>query len=322
MPLTPDHITIAITVYDRREFLLQAIRSALDQTIPVRVMVVEDCGPDEKLQEWIKSEFGNRIEYYRNPLRRGLFDNWNACVELCQTEWLSILHDDDFLAPDFVAAMLKLYQKAPGLGLYFGVTNVVDAKGRFIRSVPPHFGADWKPLDLLQCAYDNPVGFPGQLFRKDAVLSLGGFRPGSLYCGDWEMWFKLGAEFGGAQTCEVVASLRQHRGFGRGTSRVDLSGKRYGLVNVQIKRNLALLAQHDFHLSFCRKLVLKRFPLPTKFLIAFGGRFSKRYLAYNGGLLLASPACNWKYFIFQSLTRIFGPVFIKLVSRLCKGILE
>src|ERR1039458_7896479 len=124
--MDPKQITIAITVYDRRQYLRQAIASALDQNMPVRVMVVEDCGPDATLEAWVKAEFGSRLEYFRNPTRRGLFGNWNACLELCRTEWLSILHDDDFLAPNFVAEMVKLANVAPGLDLYYGITHFVN----------------------------------------------------------------------------------------------------------------------------------------------------------------------------------------------------
>src|SRR6266545_4186650 len=112
--ITADQITIAITVYDRRQYLAQAITSALDQTVPVRVIVVEDCGPDPTLESFVKQHFGSRVRYFRNPRRRGLFDNWNACVELCRTAWLSILHDDDFLAPCFVESMLELSEKSHG----------------------------------------------------------------------------------------------------------------------------------------------------------------------------------------------------------------
>jgi len=35
MSVAADQITIAITVYNRREYLHQAIRSALNQTVPV-----------------------------------------------------------------------------------------------------------------------------------------------------------------------------------------------------------------------------------------------------------------------------------------------
>ena len=76
--LAPDEITIAVTVYDRRQYLAQAIESALNQTLSVRVIVVEDCGPDPALQGLVQERFGSRIEYFRNSSRRGLFGNLNA----------------------------------------------------------------------------------------------------------------------------------------------------------------------------------------------------------------------------------------------------
>ena len=110
--LRAEDITIAITVYSRRQFILEATRSALDQRPPVKVIVVEDCGPDPLLRDFVLREFGSRIEYFRNAHNRGMFDNYNACLENCRTPWLSILNDDDLLRPNFVESMLDLAKKA------------------------------------------------------------------------------------------------------------------------------------------------------------------------------------------------------------------
>src|SRR4051794_19400895 len=101
--LSPKDITIAVTVYDRRDYVQEAIASALNQTgtEQPRVMVVEDCGPDKTLRAAITGEFGDKSQYYRNARRRGLFDNWNACIEASRTAWLCILHDDDVLEATF-----------------------------------------------------------------------------------------------------------------------------------------------------------------------------------------------------------------------------
>src|SRR5258706_9138199 len=166
MEVTAHQITIAVKIYNRRDFLEQAVESALNQTVPVKVMVVEDCGPDPTLQEFIKGKFGSRIEYHRNARRRGLFDNWNACLELCRTPWLSILHDDDFLDPIFVEAMIELAKNAPSRGFYFGRVEVIDGD----RRIPPTdfpSSATWREIDLVTFANVNPTLFPGQLFRVD-----------------------------------------------------------------------------------------------------------------------------------------------------------
>jgi len=110
MELKAEDITIAVTVFSRRDFVLEAIGSALAQSVPVSVIVVEDCGPDPGMRDYIQDRFGGRIRYFRNPRNRGLFDNWNACMEYSRTPWLSILHDDDRLHPWFIEEMIALHE--------------------------------------------------------------------------------------------------------------------------------------------------------------------------------------------------------------------
>ncbi|HKQ38043.1 MAG TPA: glycosyltransferase family 2 protein, partial [Verrucomicrobiae bacterium] len=161
-PLTPDQLTIAVTVYSRREYVKRAVTSALGQTLPVRVMVVEDCGPDATLQDYVKAEFGDRIQYMRNPKRRGLFDNWNACVDYCRTPWLSILHDDDYLAPNCVESMVALARQQPGCALYYGHYKVADETGAFRPElgVAP-IATDTQQITLHDVYRATPIAFAG-----------------------------------------------------------------------------------------------------------------------------------------------------------------
>ena len=212
MELRPDQITIAITVYSRREFVCAAIRSALDQTLPVQVIVVEDCGPDATLREFITREFGDRIIYHRNPKNRGLFGNWNACVEYCRTPWLSILHDDDLLQPDFVATMIALAGKAPDRALYFGRAARLEEDGKIYPPAAVHWRDGWQELDVREFADECSVLFPGQLFCVADVQALGGFRVNSYFTGDWDMWFRLALRFGAAISAKETAIVRGHYG--------------------------------------------------------------------------------------------------------------
>jgi glycosyltransferase involved in cell wall biosynthesis len=312
--MDPKQITVAITVYDRRQYVKRAIASALDQTAPVRVIVVEDCGPDPTLEGFVKAEFGPRIEYFRNSKRRGLFGNWNACLELCRTEWLSILHDDDFLAPTFVAAMVKLAGEAPGLDLYFGRTVVVNERG---EPLPGYEGramtGPWMRVGLTDILYLTPFPFPGQLFRVSSAKSLGGFCVNSYYCGDWEMWAKLIARTGAAQTGEVVAFNLLHGGVGRGSNRAFRDGRSTPDSYVQHKRVLALLPPGS-RVKFDRAEYLRRGLIPVRFLLCHGASLSPRLLRYHVGLLLLSPAPHWRYALYQQCARAGGAGFVRCSS--------
>jgi glycosyltransferase involved in cell wall biosynthesis len=317
-PMTPGDITIAVTVFDRRDYIEQAVDSALAQTSPVRVMVVEDCSPDKGLQSFVLSRFGSRITYHRNSIRRGLFDNWNACVQLCPTPWLCLLHDDDFLAPDFVEAMVELAAKMPGEGLYYGRCNYVDSKGRVALVPTAPDTPKWQSADVVSVALFNPVRFPTELFRADYTRALGGFCPTSQFSGDWDMWFKLSLHYGAAWTNRVVGNSRSHKAEGRGTVHVERTGKYQALIAMQAKKNTALLRQRGIEVSYNRAAALKSYPVPTRFLLEYASSFSHRMLAYNVGQLLSSRPVHAGYLLFQTLARCLGPGFVRAASKLYK----
>jgi glycosyltransferase involved in cell wall biosynthesis len=315
--MTPEQITIAITVFSRRQYIFQAVRSALQQSKPVRVIVLEDCGPDCGLGDYVRQEFGSRVEYFRNPKRRGLFGNWNACMEVCQTPWLSILHDDDWLAPEFVEAMLALHAKVGNCGLYFGNTTIVNEDGRqnldfkVLTSAVPS-----RKLTLEDALWVTPFPFPGQLFRVEYARALGGFRATSMYCGDWEMWSKLIDRYGAAQTNAVVAYNRQHTGWDRGTSQVVRQGRLYPLSYVQVKRNLHLLRKRGKQLALDRRAYQSRWPVATRFLVRYGAKLPKRLLAYHVGLMSLSQPPHKKYAAFKLFARVAGPRAVRVVSQI------
>ena len=312
----PSDITIAVTVYDRQKYVHQAIQSALAQTTPERprVIVVEDCGPDPSLHETVLREFGDSIAYLRNPQRRGLFDNWNVCIESCTTKWLCILHDDDFLEPTFVESMIELNTAAPGRGLYYGRCHVIDRQGNAMEKKPIPAVFQWHELDLEAWTRYDPVCFPAQLFDVTAARTLGGFRTKSQYCADWEMWFKLALRYGAAATNRVVANYREHYSLGRGTTRVDISGRKYALVNAHRKKHIAWLRSLRPGLCFDRAVLQRQAPIPTRFILEYGRNFSSRMLRYNAGLLFLSSAPHAGYRLLQMISRLLSWRSLRLAS--------
>jgi glycosyltransferase involved in cell wall biosynthesis len=312
----PEDITIAITVFDRRTYLEQTVSAALAQTLPVRVMVVEDCGPDADLRSFILSKFSSHLAYHRNPQRRGLFDNLNACLEHCATPWLCICPDDDFLAPCFVEAVMELEAKIPGKGFYYGAYNVVDHRGGLLRTCGQRPGETWQSTDAATMARLNQAMLPCILFRADYVKDLGGFRPTSLFTGDWDMWAKLTARYGAASTNRVIGNARAHDTAGRGTTRIERNGKFLALVNMQSKKNCALLLRQGVAVRYDRVAIQSIGDIRLTFLLRWGAEWSDRMLRYNTGLFLRSPYPGPLRLVFKCCTRFLGPGFVKFASRL------
>jgi len=314
--MRPDEITIAITVYDRRAYIEQAVAAALGQTAPVRVMVVEDCGPDPSLQAFVLGKFGSRVTYHRNAQRRGLFDNWNACIDLCRTAWLCICHDDDFLEPCFVEAMIELADKIPGKGLYYGDYNVRNAAGEILLARVPPPELRCQATEVVAVAKMNPLIFPSILFRADYAKALGGFRKTSLFTGDWDMWVKLTLFYGAARTDRVVGNARSHEAAGRGTTRIERNGKFLALVNMQCKKNLALLRPRGVNVQFDRAAAQRASDISLRYILKFGAGWSPLLLRYNHGLVLRSESPGFQRWVFRAFARVFGPGFLRAASAL------
>ncbi len=321
MSASANQITIAVTVYSRRQFIKQAVASALDQSVPVRVVVVEDCGPDRTLESFVKDEFGSKIEYIRNPRRRGLFGNWNACLEVCRTEWITILHDDDYLAPNYTQAMVELAAEAPGKALYFGRTIVVNEGGEVAAlNLQDARGVTgrWVKRDLRDILFE-PFLFPGHLFEVATAKRLGGFRETSYMAGDWEMWAKLMASSGGAQTSQIVAFSRSHGGWDRGSNQAARVGRHIPSVYVHHKRILSLLPPEQ-RVRMDRVALQRRWPLGVRYLLDYGDSMSPRLLRYHVGLLRLSKSPHWRHAVFQQCARVGGIGFVRLTSRLWKRV--
>ena len=107
------HISIIIPTYNRSDILKQAIDSAVNQKAysDYEILVIDNCSEvDQETNELMKhytQKYSNLI-YYRNEKNIGMFGNWNRSIELCRTEWLCLLHDDDMLKENYLQEVVPI----------------------------------------------------------------------------------------------------------------------------------------------------------------------------------------------------------------------
>src|SRR5438128_2962378 len=130
----------------------------------------------------------------------------------------------------------------------------------------------------------------------------------------WEMWFKLAIAHGSAATNRVVVTYREHHSMGRGTTEVNISGRKYACGNMQRKRHIAWLSKLRPNLRFDRKALLKQAPMSTRYILEHGYKFSPM-LRYNAGLLHLSSAPLVRYRLFQVICRLFSWHSLRVASR-------
>ncbi len=127
-------VSILIPAF-RPTFLRQTIASALTQGgDDFRILVSDDSG-DDALQPIVETFRDPRIRYVRTPGRTGTAANLNRLWDLCETDRMIFLFDDDLLLPHALAELGAALDETPGAAFAFGRRHVIDAQGRITREL-------------------------------------------------------------------------------------------------------------------------------------------------------------------------------------------
>lgn len=105
-------ISIMIPTYKRPQLLQEAVLSVINQINynDYEIIIVDNDHNKEfmpQILEFIKSMNSNIILYYVNKKNIGVFPNWNKCITLANGTFMTILSDDDYLLPNYLANMTK-----------------------------------------------------------------------------------------------------------------------------------------------------------------------------------------------------------------------
>jgi glycosyltransferase involved in cell wall biosynthesis len=216
--------SIVIPVYNRREYLRQAIASCLKQTArEFEVIVSDDCS-SEDLREVTESFGDSRIKYYRSKSRLGAARNHQHAVSLSTGKYAIALHSDDLLLPEcleLAGAALELNPAAAAV--YFPCIHLSGLKLDGFSLVPTLRFVDgvifrqnpW----LEQYSGVNPSCC---LFRKTAFDLIGGYRTSLRFAYDWEIYMRFVERGGGVIfLSQALCIYRQHQEQAIRTSALD-----------------------------------------------------------------------------------------------------
>lgn len=110
-------LTIAIPTFNRNATLKETLGHLLPQLTPECCLLILDNHSDapvsETLQDVLTPFRHLPISIVRHRANIGATANILRCFELCETEWLWVLGDDDIVEPDAVLTILNAVAKAP-----------------------------------------------------------------------------------------------------------------------------------------------------------------------------------------------------------------
>lgn len=211
MDTTHSTFSIVITTFNRLDLLKRAIRSAMDQSVPCEIVVVDNASTDGT-QAYVES-LGEQVTYARNPVNANHAGAVNAGVEAASGDWIKLVDDDDYLAADCVEAMLGAIALNPNAVICSCQAAQVDADEVELSRTPVTGPGEVFCIPQADVHYGMllevvPFGTPIQVaVRRDAFLKSGGWDLAMTSCDDIDSWIRV-AEHGDALFINKCLSYR------------------------------------------------------------------------------------------------------------------
>ncbi len=134
MRAEPLDLTIAIPFVAGSAYLRHAVRSAVEQSMPARRVLVCDnsaSAHERAAARDVVAEFGTSdVRSLSFETHLSAYANWNRCMDAVDTEFVTLLHSDDALAPDYTRVIASLVGERPDAAAYFTFARVMDEHGR------------------------------------------------------------------------------------------------------------------------------------------------------------------------------------------------
>jgi len=231
--------TVVITTYNRLPLLRRAVESVLSQTVPCELVVADDCSTDET-QKYLTS-LGDRIIYHRNPVNMGHAETVNAGVKAATGDWIKMLDDDDYLAPNCIEKFTKAIALRPQAVICScQAIQVNENEQELFRTQPNGPGkAFYVPQEDIHYGMlmdQVPFGTPVQVaFQREAFLKSGGWDSAfNLNYDDIDSWLKI-AQYGDAV---FINEYLAYRTLWSGGLNVKLAIKDRLKTNIMIKEKI------------------------------------------------------------------------------------
>lgn len=161
-------------------FIKESIKSILNQSITDFELVVVDDNSPYDIKTIVDDINDDRIKYYRNNENIGgtdLVKQWNHCLDYAKGTWIILATDDDIYHPDFLKTADQLLDKFPQADIFrariaaFRGCDISDIS--IVEPCMPEFTTN---LEFFFSQYTFLFGgIPQYVFRKTALMKIGGF---------------------------------------------------------------------------------------------------------------------------------------------------
>jgi len=188
-------VDVIVPCYNYAHFLEQCVNSVLTQGVDVRVLIIDDCSPDDTPAVAARLGADKRVEYRRHAVNKRHIATFNEGIEWLSGEYGLLLSADDCLTPGALRRAVAAMDAHPDVVMCYGNAIKTDRPGSEpdAGEVPARIIPGPEFLRGLCAGAENVVPTPTAVVRTRVQKQLGGYKPELTHAGDFEMWMRFAA---------------------------------------------------------------------------------------------------------------------------------
>ena len=186
--------SVLMSVYykEKAEYLRQAMQSMWDQTIPTDDFVLVCDGPltvelDAVIED-MQKKYAETLHVVRLQQNSGLGNALNEGLKYCIYEYVARMDSDDISKPERCEKELEVFVNNPELSIVGSVIEEFETTPGDLKKlrVVPETNEEIREFAKKR----NPFNHPSVMFKKSAVLSVGGYIELRFF-EDYYLWIRL-----------------------------------------------------------------------------------------------------------------------------------
>jgi glycosyltransferase involved in cell wall biosynthesis/SAM-dependent methyltransferase len=216
-------VSIIINVYSEEpRYLIEAIESVRAQTVaPFEMIVVEDGARRDYSTIYARYP---ELRIVRQD-NQGLAAARNTGLSAASGDYIAFLDGDDRMTPRSLAINLQRLAGKDDAVLSYGAYRIIESDGRQRSEVRLRSPGHDPYLAMLE---GNCIGMHATvLYRRAALVSVGGFDAAYRACEDYELYLRLARRGRFLHGPEVLADYRYHG--------ANMSGDRVMMLNTSLR---------------------------------------------------------------------------------------
>lgn len=227
-------------------WFITAAQSVLSsQDVQIELIIIFDGIHDVELPP---SLVDSRVKIVKHPSRVGLPTGLMSGMQEASHEFIARIDADDVMLPNRLFKQVTYLSEHPETVAVGSAVMIIDENSKVIREMDLPTGDDIRKHFLLQ----NVIAHPAVMFRRKAIISIGGYDTSMKQMEDYDLWLRL-------SLLGPIANLRESLTYYRVHSHQMSSGSRpygYHIKKVlQGRRMLAIKYEGIILLQFFRDAV-------------------------------------------------------------------